>query len=490
MSANDAPSPKAGTATAMPGSANDRFTVRFLGATGTVTGSRYLVETGAARVLVDCGLFQGYKTLRLRNWAPFPVPPESVDAVVLTHAHLDHSGYLPRLVREGFSGPIWCTEATRALCGILLPDSARLLEEEASYADRVGSSRHRPALPLYREVDAQRCLELFRTIPFDRPFSAAPGLAALLRKQGHILGAAAATLEHGGIRITFSGDVGRPDDPVMPAPDAPADSDWIVCESTYGDRTHPHVDVKEALRAVLARVLARRGVVVIPAFAVGRAQLLLHAVTQLREEGAIPDASVYLNSPMAAGVTALYRRYPDLHRLDVTALADMERVVHVVGSVEESKALNRRSGPMVIVSASGMATGGRVLHHLAAFGGDARNAIVLCGYQAGGTRGAALAAGEKRLRIFGQDMRISAEVVQLAAASAHADADELLAWLRAAPRRPRRVFLTHGEPSAADTLRKRIERELGWPAQVADDRESVDLHQSGVHPSGGLSSRT
>ena len=453
----------------------DSFRVSFLGGVGTVTGSRHLVEAGTARILVDCGLFQGYKTLRLRNRAPFPVPPDSIDAVVLTHAHLDHSGYLPRLVSEGFNGPIWCTEATRALCGILLLDSARLLEEEASYANRVGSSRHHPALPLYREADARRCLELFHSIPFDQHFTAAPGVAAMLRSQGHILGAAAATLEHGGIRIIFSGDVGRPDDLVMPAPEPPAESDWIVCESTYGDRIHPQVDVKDELRVVLGRVLARRGVVVIPAFAVGRAQLLLHAITQLCEDGAIPDAPVYLNSPMAAGVTALYRRHPGLHRLDAAALGDMEHVVHVVSSVEESKALNRRNGPMVIVSASGMATGGRVLHHLAAFGGDPRNAIVLCGYQAGGTRGAALAAGDRTLRIFGRDVHIAAEVVQLGAASAHADADELLAWLRAAPRRPRGVFLTHGEPGPADALRKRIERELGWQAYVPGDHESIDL---------------
>lgn len=447
----------------------------FLGAAGTVTGSRHLLDAGTARVLVDCGLFQGYKTLRLRNWAPFPVPPESIDAVVLTHAHLDHSGYLPRLVREGFKGNIWCTEATAALCGVLLRDSAHLLEEEAAYANRVGSSRHRPAQPLYREADVLQCLSRFRSVAFDTRFDVAPGVSGTLRSQGHILGAAAATLEHGGVRVTFSGDVGRPDDAVMPAPQPPAASDWIVCESTYGDRVHPPVATKEELRDVLARVLGRRGVVVIPAFAVGRAQLLLHLIARLRGEGAIPDAPVYLNSPMAAGVTALYRRHPALHRLDAAALADMERVTRIVSSVDESKALNRRDGPMVIVSASGMATGGRVLHHLVAFAGDARNAIVLCGFQAGGTRGAALAAGEKTLRIFGRDVAVAAEVVQLAAASAHADANELLAWLGAAPRRPRGVFLTHGEPAASDALRKRIQRELGWDAHVPDQRERVDL---------------
>jgi metallo-beta-lactamase family protein len=357
----------------------------------------------------------------------------------------------------------------------MLPDSARLLEEEASYANQAGSSKHHPAQPLYREADAFRCLELLRPMPLERAFTAAPGVQALLRSQGHILGAAAVTLEHGGVRVTFSGDVGRSQDPVMPAPQPPEDGDWIVCESTYGDRTHPADALKAELQAVLARVLGRGGVVVIPAFAVGRAQLLLHVIATLQDEGAIPRTPVYLNSPMASKVTALYRRFADQHRLGDAALAAMQRTTRIVGSVEESKSLNRRHGPMVIVSASGMATGGRVLHHLVAFAGDPRNAVVLCGYQAGGTRGAALAAGSRTLRIYGNDVPVRAEVVQLAAASAHADAGELLAWLRSAPRPPHAVFLTHGEPDAADALRKRIERELGWKARVPEYRDTVDL---------------
>lgn len=457
------------------------FRLTFLGANATVTGSRYLVETGHARLLVDCGLFQGYKALRLRNWAPFPVAPDSIDAVILTHAHLDHAGYLPRLIREGFRGPVWCTDATRALCNILLPDSGRLLEEEAGYANRVGSSRHHPALPLYTEREARLSLERLRAVPFDQPFTPAPGVRALLRGQGHILGAAAVTLDHGGTRITFSGDIGRPQDPIMPPPAAPAECDWIVCESTYGDRRHPTETLKEDLQKVLVRVIARGGVAVIPAFAVGRAQLLLHLIASLQLEGAIPQVPVYLNSPMAAEVTTLYERFPTLHRLDATALDVMRRTVRPVGTVEESKALNRRKGPMIIVSASGMATGGRVLHHLIAFAPDPRNAILLSGFQAGGTRGAALAAGAKSIRIFGQDVAVNAEVVALSSASAHADADEIIAWLDAMPREPRAVFLTHGEPDAADALRKRIERDLHWEARVPEYRESVDLLQMNRH---------
>lgn len=451
------------------------FRLQFLGANATVTGSRYLVDAGDQRLLVDCGLFQGYKPLRLRNWAPFPVDPASIDAVVLTHAHLDHSGYLPRLVRSGFAGRVWCTDATQSLCNILLPDSGRLLEEEAGYANRKGTSKHHPAEPLYSEVDANRSLRQLQGVPFGQTFEPVPGVQATLRMQGHILGAAAVTLEYQGVRVTFSGDIGRPHDPVMLAPVAPAESDWLVTESTYGDRIHPARSLTHELGDVVQRVAARGGVVVIPAFAVGRAQLLLHVIAQLQSTGAIPPVPVFLNSPMATDVTALYRQYPALHRLDAAALDALQRTTHIVSSVEQSKALNRRKGPMVIVSASGMATGGRVLHHLIAFAPDPRNAIVLCGFQAGGTRGAAIAAGAKSVRIYGQDVAINAEVVQLPAASAHADADEVLDWLRAAPRAPRLVFVTHGEPDAADAMRLRIERELGWSARVPEYLEHADL---------------
>jgi len=451
------------------------FTLQFLGANATVTGSRYLIEAGGRRILVDCGLFQGYKTLRLRNWAPFPVDPASIDAVVLTHAHLDHSGYLPRLARSGFTGPVWCSHATRSLCGILLPDSGRLLEEEAGYANRKGTSKHHPAEPLYSEADANSSLRLFKGVAFEQAFEPAPGVQATLRVQGHILGASAVTLEYQGTRVTFSGDLGRPDDPVMLAPLPPADSDWIVTESTYGDRAHPADTIAQELRDVLQRVIARGGVAVIPAFAVGRAQMLLHLIAQMQEKGDLPAVPLFLNSPMASGVTALYRHYPELHRLDAAALDTLQRTVQTVTSVEQSKALNRRKGPMIIVSASGMATGGRVLHHLVAFAPDPRNAIVLCGFQAGGTRGAAIAAGAGAVRIFGNDVAINAEVVQLSAGSAHADGGEVVDWLRAAPRPPRGVFVTHGEPDAADAMRVRIERELGWRAHVPEYLECVDL---------------
>ena len=451
------------------------FRLTFLGANATVTGSRYLVQAGTARVLVDCGLFQGYKPLRLRNWAPFPVEPASIDAVVLTHAHLDHSGYLPRLIKAGFPGRVWCTPATRDLCRILLPDSGRLLEEEAGYANRKGSSKHHPAEPLYTEEDARRSLRCLHCAQFGESFEPIAGLVTRLRPQGHILGAAAVEMAFDGHRITFSGDVGRSQDPVMRPPTPMGESDWVVIESTYGNRRHPPLDLAKELRDALRRVLERGGVAVIPAFAVGRAQLLLHVIAQMLVRNEIPEVPVYLNSPMATDVTELYARYRGEHHLDEAALQALKRTTRIVNSAGESKALNRRRGPMVIVAASGMATGGRVLHHLVAFARDPRNMILLSGFQAGGTRGAALARGDASVRIYGEDVPVRAEVVQLGSASAHADVDELIAWLHATPKPPRRVFITHGEPDAADALRLRIERQLQWPAHVPEYLESVDL---------------
>ena len=453
----------------------DELRLRFLGANATVTGSRTLVEWQGRRLLVDCGLFQGYKALRLKNWAPSPVPAKSIDAVLLTHAHLDHSGYLPRLVAQGFRGPVYCSAATQALCGVLLTDSGRLQEEEADFANRKGSSRHKPALPLYDEDAARAALRHLQPVRFGDDFEPLPGVQARLHPQGHLLGAAGIALQAGRASVYFSGDVGRPDDPVLPPPSPPPAADLLVVESTYGNRVHPPADTRAELAQVLRRVIARRGVVVVPAFAVGRAQAILFLITQLFESGEVPVVPLYLNSPMAAEVAALYLRFTNLHRLDPAALATMARHVRIVESPEESKALSRGQGPMIIVSASGMATGGRVLHHLTAFAPEARNAIVLSGFQAGGTRGAALANGARSLRIYGQDVQVGAEVVQLSAASGHADANELLAWMRQAPRPPKRVCVVHGEADAADTLRRRIERELHWPAHVPEFGEETSL---------------
>lgn len=456
-----------------------RFKLTFLGATSTVTGSKYLVETAESRLLVDCGLFQGYKPLRLRNWAEFPVDPASIDAIVLTHAHLDHSGFLPRLAAQGFRGQVWSTGATRALCGVLLPDSGHLLAEDADHANRGGYSKHRPAEPLYDEAQARKALKLFRQAAWNRTFEPVPGVRATLRPQGHILGAASVTLNHADTTVTFSGDIGRWHDPVMPAPFPLAGCDWIVTESTYGNRLHGADTLESELARVCRRVLARGGTIVIPAFAVGRAQLLLVLLARLQHAGTIAKVPIYLNSPMAAEVTELYERFAGEHHLDREDFALLRESVTIVGSADESRALNEKRGPMIIVSASGMLTGGRVLHHLRAFAPDSRNAIVLAGFQAGGTRGAALAAGARSVRVYGEDVPVNAEVVSMDSASAHADADEIMAWLRTAPSAPRGAFITHGEPDAADALRLRIERELRWTARIPEYRDEVDLLAAG-----------
>jgi metallo-beta-lactamase family protein len=448
--------------------------VTFLGGAGTVTGSKYLVESGRTRVLVDCGLFQGLKSLRLRNWRPLPVDPRSIDAVVLTHAHIDHSGYLPVLVRDGFRGPIYCTGPTAELCNILLPDSGHLQEEDARYANKKKFSKHRPARPLYTEKDAKRVGKRLTPIEYGDHETIGPFRVRLV-SAGHILGAASAYVGDGGGTALFSGDLGRPHDFLMQPPTTPEKPDWIFMESTYGSRSHADHDPLAELGDIVSRTIARRGVVVIPSFAVGRAQTILYCLYRLFEEGTVKRVPVYLNSPMATDVTDLYRRHTEFHRLSHEQCATVCRTAHLVGTAEESKRLNLKRGPMVIISASGMLTGGRVLHHLRAFAPSARNTILLPGYQAPGTRGAALVEGAKQIKIHGNYVPVKAEVVQIDGFSAHADQGELLDWLGAAKRKPRQVYLVHGDPSAADRLRQLIEERMGWPVTVPELGETTEL---------------
>lgn len=449
--------------------------LQFLGATGTVTGSKYLLRHAGASVLVDCGLFQGYKQLRLRNWAPLPVPAAEIDAVILTHAHIDHSGYLPLLVKQGFRGPIWCSAATRDLCGILLPDSGGLQEEEAEYANRHRTSKHAPALPLYTREDAVRCLKQLRSVPWHETWEAAPGLQASLAHAGHMPGGSLVRVTDGHKAILFSGDLGRPVDPILRAPESPPAADFLVVESTYGDRLHPTADVLEQLAGVINRTAARGGTLVIPAFAVGRAQTLLHCIQQLKKHGAIHHLPVYLNSPMAADALQVYRKHQRELKLTAEECEAMADAAHIVRTPDESRELNARQGPMVIIAGSGMATGGRVVHHLKAFAPKRKNTILLVGFQAGGTRGASLQADAATVRIHGEDVPVRAEVARIDSLSAHADAVELEAWLRGLRQPPRRTFVTHGEPAAADALRQRIERNLGWQVYVPDYLETVAL---------------
>jgi metallo-beta-lactamase family protein len=452
--------------------------LEFLGATGTVTGSKYLVRHAGRQVLVDCGLFQGYKQLRLRNWTPLPVDPAAIDAVILTHAHIDHSGYVPLLVRNGFRGPIFCSAATRDLCRIMLPDAARIQEEDAELANRHQISKHRPALPLYTEADAFRALELFEARRFGPEFEVA-GLSAALIPAGHLLGAAMVRLAGMPQSILFTGDLGRPRDLLMSPPGHAAATDLLVIESTYGNRRHEAADPVAQLGDVISRTAARGGVVVMPAFTVGRAQMLLYSLQQLKESGGIArDLPVFLNSPMAVDATAIYRRHAKEHRLTAAQCDAMCRDVRFVNTVAASKALNERRGPMVIIAGSGMATGGRVLHHLKVFAPDPKNAIVLTGFQAGGTRGAALLAGADSIKIHGEYVAVRAEVVAPSNLSAHADYAEILDWLRGFERPPRHTYITHGEPDAADALRRRIDEALQWSCSVPEYRERVSLGNS------------
>ena len=456
-------------------SAGKRAHLRFLGAADTVTGSRYLITVGERHVLVDCGLFQGYKVLRDRNRAPFPVPPRTIDAVVVSHAHLDHSGYLPALVRDGFRGRIYATEGTTELCRIMLPDSAHLLEEEARHAAKGKWSKHPDPEPLYSLADASAALERFQPVSFGDAAAVADGMEMEFVPAGHILGAAQVRLRIHDRTIHFTGDLGRPDDPLMQPPAPLEAADVLVTESTYGDRRHDPENPERALGEIIRRVAARGGVVLIPAFAVGRTETVLLHLSRLRDHGAIPHLPIFINSPMAASAVDVYRRHPSEHRLELDELDRMYRLPEVVASVDDSKLLNLRGGPMVIISASGMLAGGRILHHVAAYGSHRDNAIVLTGFQAGGTRGAALVRGERTLRIFGRDVPIRAEVHNLDSMSAHADADDLIEWMKSCPVSPRAVYVTHGEPTAADTLRARIRHEVGWPARVPEHLESVDI---------------
>ncbi|TDN91612.1 MBL fold metallo-hydrolase [Microbacterium sp. BK668] len=449
-------------------------TLRFLGATDTVTGSRYLLDSGGQRILVDCGLFQGFKRLRECNWAPFPVPPSSIDAVVITHAHLDHTGYLPALVRDGFRGRIHSTAGTVELARLILTDSGRLQEEQAGYAERHRTSRHRPPKPLYTEEDARSAIERFTAHRFDEQIDLG-GAVLTFVPAGHILGAAQLELIVDGVALRFTGDLGRVDDPLMRPPRSFGGADVLISESTYGDRIHPREDPEAALGEIITRICRRGGVVIVPSFAIGRSESLLLHLSRLRASGAIPDVPIYLNSPMAVDASEIYARFPEEHRLTPPEFDAMYRTATLVRTVDESKMINLRGGPAVIVSASGMLEGGRVLHHVAAYGDDPGNAIVLTGFQAGGTRGAALQRGERSLRIYGRDIPIRAEVHSLDMMSAHADARQLVEWMSGAERPPLRTFLTHGEPIASDALRVRIKRTLGWTARVPEFGETVDL---------------
>lgn len=448
----------------------------FLGATGTVTGSKYFLKAADKRILIDCGLFQGLKQLRLKNWAALPVNPKEIDYVVLTHAHIDHSGYLPLLVKNGFSGKVYCSEATSDLCEVLLLDAAHLQEEEARYANKSGFSKHNPALPLYTQEDAQNALALLTPVAFEQVVDLGSGVSFKLSPSGHILGSAFVRIQDEKTSILFSGDIGRPHDVLMKAPARIKQADYLVLESTYGNRLHEKIDPQIKLAEILNRTIKRKGVVVIPVFAVGRAQELLYYIHLLKSSGAIPsNIPVYLNSPMAVDATAIFNHFRGEHRLNPEQSHALCHTAHMVNGIEESKRLNESKGPMIILSASGMATGGRVVHHLKAFAPDSKNTLLFVGFQASGTRGAAMLAGVESIKIHGEYVPVRAQVEYLPNLSAHADYAEIIEWLGGFEQAPKRTYITHGEPEAVDAMRLHVEEQLKWRVVVPEYLETVTL---------------
>jgi len=460
--------------------------IQFLGATRTVTGSKHLIEVDGYRVLVDCGLFQGLKELRQRNWEPFPLDPASINTVILTHAHIDHTGFLPKLVRDGFAGTVYCTPATVDLSRILLPDSGRLQEEEAAYANKVGSSKHSPALPLYREKDANEALKHLQSVNYHKRIELTKQLSFEFVTAGHILGSGFVNLDiecsDGRHKcMTLTGDIGRYDEPIIHDPSKIEEADYIVLESTYGDREHPDFDVKTRLAEIINQTVGRGGQILIPSFAVGRAQLLIYLIRELEEENRIPILPVFVDSPMAISATRFYLSHNEDHDLEMQDLIDERknplstRRFNFAKSVQESKMVSAQEEPSIVISASGMATGGRILHHLLKRLPDERNTVIFPGFQAVGTRGRRLVEGEQEIKIFGQWVPVRAQIEQLQNLSAHADYREILRWLAGFKRAPEKIFLVHGEPQASESLKAKIVEKFAWEVEIPDYLQKFEL---------------
>lgn len=456
-------------------------TLTFLGAARTVTGSKYLLEHGGRRVLFDCGLFQGLKELRLRNWDTFPVPPESLDAVVLTHAHLDHVGYLPRLTAEGYRGRVFCTPGTKDLCQLVLPDAGRIQEEDARQANKHGYSKHAPALPLFSESDALRALTYLQPLGFERPIEVAPGISIEFHPAGHLLGSAFVLVRlTGGPSILFGGDLGRYNRPVLPDPSSAIAADVVLVESTYGDRDHEADDSGQQLAEVIKSTAGRGGKLVIPAFAIGRVEELLYWVRRLEAEHRIPVLPVYVDSPMATEALKYYSARvaeldPEMRPTSGPVYAFATTRFQTIASPQQSKELTASRRPSIVISSSGMATGGRVLHHLAAALPDSRNTALFVGYQAAGTRGRQLVDGAREVRIHGRDVAVQATVTRIDSMSAHADRGEILRWLGTLASAPRRLCLVHGEPAPMDALKGLIRERLTWSPYTPEHGESIEL---------------
>lgn len=455
--------------------------VTVLGAAQTVTGSKYLVETSKAKILVDCGLFQGKKELRLKNWEAPTYSAADFDAIVLTHAHIDHIGFLPVVVRNGFNGPIYCTPATAQLIPLLLLDSAHLQEEEARYANEKGSSRHQPAKPLYTTPEAKDVLALLRPIERHKVTEVAPGCTVSFTCAGHILGATSLSLEADGKRITFSGDIGRYDTPILPDPEPHAIGDLLFCESTYGDRVHEKENTEARLREIVNAAVDRKGALLIPAFAVGRTQTILYYLAKLEREGLIPAVPVYVDSPMAIDVTRIYKDFKHDYDAEASALLKVGQSVlltqktNFTQSSAQSKQLNTLKGPRIIISASGMVNGGRILHHMLNHLGDERTTVLFVGYQAEETRGRTILSGAPTVKIFGQQVPVRAHVEEISGLSAHGDRTELIRWLKSCSGTPKAVRIIHGEPGPSAFFAEEVKKNMGWDARPAEYLETIEV---------------
>jgi len=461
--------------------------LRFLGATGTVTGSKYVFSHKNSNIMVDCGLFQGLKELRLRNWTPLKMNVNDLDAIVLTHAHIDHTGYLPRLIKQGYNKPVYCTEPTRDLLEIMLLDSAHLQEEDAKYANKKGTSKHSPAMPLYSTEDARKTIALLKGIPYDTPFRPTAEVLMTFQDAGHILGSAFVIgrwKEESGEekKIVFSGDLGRFERPILKDPSPVLDADYLLVESTYGARLHEQGDPKEELQRIINDTINRGGVVVIPAFAVGRTQELLYTIRELESEGQIPVLPVYVDSPMAIKATKLYSKHTEIYDEEANALKEQGKDVlltqrtEFTQSVDASKRINASDQPCIIISASGMLTGGRILHHLMRRLPRPRNSVVFVGYQAEGTRGRALQNGNDKIKIHGKQVKSAAAIETISDFSAHADYNEILNWLGNFEKAPRKTFIVHGEPESSKNLKKLIDEKFGWFTHIPVYEEVVELN--------------
>ena len=454
---------------------SNAVSVQFLGAAGTVTGSKFLISYNDQNLMVDCGLFQGLKNLRELNWMDLPFPAEEIDHVILTHGHLDHIGYLPRLVNQGFKGSIYCTFPTADLAEIILTDSAKIQEEDAEQANTRGYSKHSPALALYTLKDVKKTLPMLKPEPLNEFISIKDDIHFRFRKNAHIPGASFIEMDINGKRFVFSGDLGRPNDPMLLSPDKPEKADYIFVESTYGDRLHPTDSTEDVLLRIINKSLENHGPLIVPSFTVDRAQDFMYVIWKLKQENKIPDIPVYLDSPMGTDVSKLFLKYPDWLKLEPDIFREVFKSTRLVHTIEETRKLAKNPHPRIIIAGSGMMNGGRVLHYLEAHMDDPNATIIIPGYQAVGTRGRMISEGMTEIKLHGHYFQVKATVEHIHTMSSHADQGEILDWLSVITNKPKKVFIIHGEPHASDVLRVKIKDRFGWNCSVPHLRDKVNL---------------